>query len=171
MTGHTTPSSDGLLAGVFRGYPQSRKANVKRSVHSFRDRFIIILIISDTRGKWTLARNPDRIWWHCHTSLKLFLAAALCTMDNRSITRKPKYKILLPYDNDVFTRHFRKEILNCTGILIRKVWWFACNTAGFAFDSSGWFFVEVLIETIIGFYVKRGFHHHCLGFITFDPDI
>ena len=26
----------------------------------------------DTRGKWPLARNPDRSWWHSHTSLKLF---------------------------------------------------------------------------------------------------
>ena len=26
----------------------------------------------DTRGKWHLARNPDRSWWHRHTSLKLF---------------------------------------------------------------------------------------------------
>ena len=26
----------------------------------------------DTRGKWLLARNPDRSWWHHHTSTKLF---------------------------------------------------------------------------------------------------
>ena len=26
----------------------------------------------DTRGKWPLARNPDRSWWHRHTSFKLF---------------------------------------------------------------------------------------------------
>ena len=26
----------------------------------------------DTRGKWPLARNPDRSWWPRHTSLKLF---------------------------------------------------------------------------------------------------
>ena len=25
----------------------------------------------DTRGKWPLARNPDRSWWHHHTRLKL----------------------------------------------------------------------------------------------------
>ena len=37
---------------------------------------IITLIISDrrdwrrdTRGKWPLARNPDRSWWHRHTSI------------------------------------------------------------------------------------------------------
>ena len=41
-------------------------------------RIIITLIISDrrdwrdARGKWPLARNPDRSWWHHHTSLKLF---------------------------------------------------------------------------------------------------
>ena len=51
------------------------KANARRSVLSPQDHFIIILIISDrrnTRGKWPLARNPDRSWWHCHTSLRLF---------------------------------------------------------------------------------------------------
>ena len=26
----------------------------------------------DTRGNWPLARNPNRIWWHRHTSIKLF---------------------------------------------------------------------------------------------------
>ena len=26
----------------------------------------------DTRGKWPLARNPDRSWWYCHTCLQLF---------------------------------------------------------------------------------------------------
>ena len=25
-----------------------------------------------TRGKWPFARNPDRSWWHRHSSLKLF---------------------------------------------------------------------------------------------------
>jgi hypothetical protein len=56
----------------------NRKALARRSVHSPRDHFIIILIISDrpdwlkTRGKWPLARNPERSWWHRHTSLKLF---------------------------------------------------------------------------------------------------
>ena len=37
--------------------------------------FFITLINSDwrdTRGKWPLFRNPDRSWWHRHTSLKLF---------------------------------------------------------------------------------------------------
>ena len=26
----------------------------------------------DTRGRWPLARNPDRSWWHRHINLKLF---------------------------------------------------------------------------------------------------
>ena len=26
----------------------------------------------DNRGKWPLARKPDRRWWHHHTSLKFF---------------------------------------------------------------------------------------------------
>ena len=29
----------------------------------------------ETRGKWSLARNPDRSWWHRHTSLKLFCSS------------------------------------------------------------------------------------------------
>ena len=41
-------------------------------------RSIITLIISDrfdlrdARGKWPLARNPDRSWWHRHTNWKFF---------------------------------------------------------------------------------------------------
>ena len=62
----------------FSGVFLSCKANAGRSVHSPQDHFIISLIISDrrdwrdTRGKWSLARNPDRSWWYHHTSLKLF---------------------------------------------------------------------------------------------------
>ena len=61
------------FAGVFL----SCKANTWRSVHSPQDHFIILIISDrrdwrDTRGKWPLARNPDRSWWHRHTSLKPF---------------------------------------------------------------------------------------------------
>ena len=62
----------------FSGVFLSCKANARRSVHSPQDRFIITLIISDrrhwrdTRGKWPLARNPDRSWWHRHTNWKFF---------------------------------------------------------------------------------------------------
>ena len=61
----------------------SCKANAKRSVHSPRDHFIISLIISDrrdwrdTRGKWPLARNPNRSCWHRHNSVKLFFPPSL----------------------------------------------------------------------------------------------
>ena len=44
-------------------------------VHDPWDHFTITLIINnwcDTQDKWPLARNPDRSWWHCHTSLKVF---------------------------------------------------------------------------------------------------
>jgi hypothetical protein len=47
-------------------------------VHSLQYHLIITLSLADrrdwrdTRGKWPLARNPVRSWWHCHTSLKLF---------------------------------------------------------------------------------------------------
>ena len=70
MTGRTAPSSDGLLAEIFLGQEICAQPP--------GDHFIITLIISDrhdwrdTRGKWSRARNPDRSWWHCHTSLKLF---------------------------------------------------------------------------------------------------
>ena len=37
----------------------------------------------DTRGKRSLAKNPDRSWWHRHTNLKLFLATTHGSMDNR----------------------------------------------------------------------------------------
>ena len=62
------------FSGVFLSY----KANARRSVHSPQDHFIINLIISDrrdwrnTRGMWSLARNPDRSWWHRHACVKLF---------------------------------------------------------------------------------------------------
>jgi hypothetical protein len=61
---------------VFWCFPHF-KANARIPVHSPQDHFIITLIISDwrdwrdTQGKWPLARNPDRSWWHRHTSLKL----------------------------------------------------------------------------------------------------
>ena len=45
MNGRTTPSSDDVLAGVFLGC----KANVRRSVHSPQDHFVITLIISNRR--------------------------------------------------------------------------------------------------------------------------
>ena len=60
-----------FIFGVFL----SCKANARRSVHSHQDHFIITLIISDrrdTRGKWPLARNPDRSRWHRHTNWKFF---------------------------------------------------------------------------------------------------
>jgi hypothetical protein len=40
--------------------------------------------IKITRIKWSLAKNPDS-WWHRHTSLKLFLAAAHGSKNNRNV--------------------------------------------------------------------------------------
>ena len=74
MTGCTAPSSHGLLAEVSRVF-LGCKVNARRSVHSPQYHFIITFIISDwrdTRGKWPLARNPDRSWWHRHTNWKFF---------------------------------------------------------------------------------------------------
>ena len=45
--------------------------------------FEAMMVARDTRGKWPFSRNPNRSWWHRHTSLKLFLAAAHGPMDNR----------------------------------------------------------------------------------------
>ena len=87
MTGHTL-FTDGLLAEIFQ-VSLSCKANARRLVHSPRYNFIIPLSLVDRRdwhniwGKWLLARNPDRSWWHRHTSLKLFLTAIHGSMDNR----------------------------------------------------------------------------------------
>ena len=77
---HYLPFSGGFLGC---------KANVRRSVHSPQDHFIITLIISDrrdwrdTQGKWPLARNPGRSWWHRHTNWKFLLASAHSSMNNR----------------------------------------------------------------------------------------
>ena len=49
MTGHTVPSSDGLLAEVFFGAFLSCNANLRRSVHNPQDHFVITLINSDRR--------------------------------------------------------------------------------------------------------------------------
>ena len=75
------PYSDGLLRhpGVFL----TGKVNARRSVQIPRFHLIITLIISDlydwrdTRGKWSLARNSDRSWWHLQTNLKRFLLLLL----------------------------------------------------------------------------------------------
>ena len=73
----------------FSGVSLSYKANARRSVESPQDHFIITLIISnrrdwrDTRGKWPLARNPDRSWWHRHAKWKFFFAAAHGSIDKR----------------------------------------------------------------------------------------
>ena len=62
------------FSGVFLSY----KANARWSVQSPQDHFMITLIISDrrdwrdTQGKWHLARNPDRSWWHRHINWKFF---------------------------------------------------------------------------------------------------
>ena len=66
------PSSTVSLAEVFL----SCKANARRSVHSPRYHLIITHIIwrlTWLSGKVVIGpRNPERSWWHRHTSLKLF---------------------------------------------------------------------------------------------------
>ena len=74
------------------------KASARRSVHSPQDHFIITLIISDrsdwrdTRGKCSLARNPDRSWWHRHTNWKFFWPQPLAPW-----TTGPAKFTLFPY--------------------------------------------------------------------------
>ena len=83
------------------------KVNARRSVHSPQDHIIIILIISNrgdwrkTLGKVPLAWNPDRSWWHRHTSLKLSLAAAHGSMDKRYFLMQRERKLGLRTHCDV----------------------------------------------------------------------
>ena len=77
-----------------------------RSVHIPQYHFIIALIISDqhdwrdTRDKWPLAGNPDRSWWHRHTSLKLLCPQPMApwTTDLRA-----SYQVLPTRPNSLFT--------------------------------------------------------------------
>ena len=62
----------------FPGFFLSYKVNSSRSVHNPRYHLIITLSLGDradwhnTLDKRPLARNPERSWWHRHTSLKFF---------------------------------------------------------------------------------------------------
>ena len=81
------PSSDGLLVEGFL----CLKANARRSVYSPQSHLIITLIISDDMIDMTLGTSglwlPDRSWWHQHTNLKFFLAAAHDSIDSRAWSR------------------------------------------------------------------------------------
>ena len=85
-------SSDGLLAEVFL----TCKANARRSVHSPRLHIIWSLSLADRSdwgefpGKWSLARNPDRIWWHRNTNVKLFRPQSMtpCTPKEWLLNKK-----------------------------------------------------------------------------------
>ena len=66
----------------FHQWPPSRGflgfSSARRPVHSPQDHLIISLSLADrcdwrdTRGKWPLAKNPDRRWWHRLTSIMIF---------------------------------------------------------------------------------------------------
>ena len=79
------------------GSPRFSSA-IRRSVHSPRDHFIITLFISDRRdwcdirGKWPLARQLDRSWWHRHTSIKLFwpLSMSSWTTGNVAVSEESR---------------------------------------------------------------------------------
>ena len=81
MTGCTAPSSDGLLAEVFWGFLGFSSA-VRQipgdlctapRVISLSPLSLATDVTDATLGaSGLLARNPDRGWWHRHTSLKLF---------------------------------------------------------------------------------------------------
>ena len=80
----------------FFGVFLSRKENAWRSVHSPWDYFIIIINSDrsdwrDTRGKWPLARNPDRSWWHRHTSLWLFGRSSWLQGQQVYVTSTPSF--------------------------------------------------------------------------------
>ena len=57
----------------------------------------------DTWGKWPLARNPDRSWWHHHTTLKLVWPQPMAPW----ITGQAR-------DLEVRGSNFSLEISNCT---------------------------------------------------------
>ena len=85
-------------------------ASAVRQMHSPRDHFIIILIISDsrdTRGKWPLYRNPDGSWWHRHTSLKLFWPQPMAPWTTCMDKNEPPWVL-------IFTlRHFLQIFSQC----------------------------------------------------------
>ena len=70
MTGRTAPSSDGFLG--FLGFSSAVRQMpgdlcTASGIISLSP-LLLTTDVTDTRGKWSLARNPDRSWWHRHTS-------------------------------------------------------------------------------------------------------
>ena len=47
----------------------------------------------DNRGKWPLARNPDRSWWYRHTSIKLVGRSPLLHVPTRPDTVQEENKV------------------------------------------------------------------------------
>ena len=88
MTRRTTPSSDGVLAEVFWGFPRYMP-NTRRSVHSPPDHFIISLIISkrrdwrDIRSKWPWLGTRTGTGGTATLTI-FFFTAAHGSMDNMS---------------------------------------------------------------------------------------
>ena len=56
--------------------------------------------ISDTLGKWPMARNPDRSWWHHHTSLKLFWSQ----LHGQPVVQSPHYNTIIIYFRKIKTK-------------------------------------------------------------------
>ena len=46
---------------------------------------------NNNNNNWPLGRHTDRSWWHRHTSIKLFLAAANGSMDEVTFDPPSKY--------------------------------------------------------------------------------
>ena len=72
-------SSDGLQAAIFRDF-LSPKVNARIFFHNLRFYPLSLLPSADrtgrcdTRSKWPWTRNPDKSWWHRHSTYKVFLA-------------------------------------------------------------------------------------------------
>ena len=64
--------------------------------------FIITLIVGnrcdwrETRDKWSLASNPDRSWWHRHTSIDVLGRNPYGSMDNGGGGMIKNNKLRLP---------------------------------------------------------------------------
>ena len=87
MTGRTAPSSDGLLgvSSTVRQMPEDLCAAPRSILFSH------LSLATDVTGKWPLARNPDRRWWHCHIRLKLLWLqpmVAPCNKKNTCVHRR-----------------------------------------------------------------------------------
>ena len=88
------PSSDGLLA---EGFPDFSSA-VRQTPEDLCTASSIISLPPlslaekhdwrDTRGKWPLARNPEKSWWHRYISIRLFWPQPMASCKSKKLNFK-----------------------------------------------------------------------------------